>query len=73
MTIKGINMNQTLSGKNACMCYEMHTQSISACTAGVLLQSSSYIILHSRCAMNSTPKEMCQYVRLLSHALDEKA
>ena len=57
------------------MCYESHAQSGSACTAGVLLQSSSYIILHSRCAINSTPTDLgvCQRVRVLSHALDEKA
>ena len=38
-------------------------------TAGVLLQSSSYIILHSRCSMNSTPQEIC----MLSHTLVENA
>ena len=34
---------QAISGKNVCMCYESHAQSGSACAAGVLLQSSSYI------------------------------
>ena len=38
---------------NVCMCYESHAQSGSACTTRVLLQSSSYIILHSRCAMTA--------------------
>ena len=44
---------QALSEKNVCMCYELHAQSGSACTAGVLLQSSSYIILHSRCEQHT--------------------
>ena len=52
------SIDQAISGKNVCMCYESHAQWGSACAASVLLQSSSYIILHSRCAMNSTPKEL---------------
>ena len=51
-------IQQALSGKNVCMCYEFHAQSGSACAEGVLLQSSSYMILHFRCAMNSTPKKI---------------
>ena len=53
-----LHQSQALSGKNVCMSYESHAQSVSTCAAGVLLQSSSYVILHSRCAMNSTPKEI---------------
>ena len=41
--------NQVLSGKDGYMSYELHTQSGSLCAVGVLLQSSSYIIRHSKC------------------------
>ena len=56
--VKIFALNQALSGKNVCMCYESHAQSGSACAAGVLLQSSPYMILYSRCVMNSTPKKI---------------